>query len=496
MKILIIDDSRSVRGALRSTLEKKGYEVIEARDGQEGVALCRDSMPDLITMDVQMPNMDGFEAAAEIRKLEGGTVPPIIFVTGKDSMEDRERGFSLGAADFISKNTPTPWLEVGHVVDRILRFDHQFTGRSVLVFTPDQLTAMTVNTILNQKDMKVISVALAADVLPTAANINQEIDLVLLDLRGGISVVTGLIKSLRQKAGLGLIPFIILCQPEDRPNLLEFFRIGASDYITIPFAKEELLARVRGHLDRIAMVRELGMNVQELERLSKLRDEFLAVTSHDLKSPLTAILGCCQLLQLEQTITGTNRECLTNIFSSSQFMLQLINDIVEVGRNAAGNSEVEPIPLHLTPLLQFAISSQMLSAQQKGINLDTGKVTGEPMIAGDRNHLLRIFNNLLSNAVKFTLPGGTVTIAVQDHDGEVDIIIRDTGIGIPAAMLPSLFDQFSKTSRRGTAGEPGTGLGLSIVKQLVERHNGTIAVESEVEKGTTFRVCFPLYRST
>ncbi len=495
MRILVVDDSRAVRTCMRQKLEKLDYEVIEAANGQEAMRKTRQCRPDLITMDIDMPEMDGFAATAAIRTTEEGRRIPIVFVTGKDTLEDREKGFHLGAVEFISKASAAPWQEVACTVNRMLRCNRLPANFTALVAEDNEVTRMLICSILRHEGLRVIDAADGAEALDLAKKHRTEIDLVITDfvmpkLDGGQLCV-----ELRTKVGLRRTPIIFLSGVTERAMILNMFHAGATDYLMKPFTKEELLARIRVHMEQWELVKELNRTVGQLEHLNKLRDEFTAMATHDLKSPLNSVMGFTQILQRDPTLTASQLEMLGNIRDSSELMLSIIKDIVALGRIEAQPEADRPCPLPVAPLINVAVASLQQTAAAKDVLLDTffDDAVG-CAIDGNRNDFLRILNNLLTNAIKFTPSGGKVTLSLnlEEERKMVRLTVADTGIGIPPTMMAGLFDKFSKASRSGTRGEHGTGLGLAITRRLVEQHHGTISVTSTEGEGSCFRLTFPL----
>ncbi|MFZ5766664.1 MAG: response regulator [Thermodesulfobacteriota bacterium] len=496
MRVLVVDDSRSVRMALRSLLEKFGYEVAEARDGTEALAIGAETHPDCITMDVQMPGMDGFEATRRIRETGWGCRLPIIFVTSMDSLADREKGFALGATEFISKNTTTSWREVSLAVDRLIKTQGRFDGFTILVCGTNELRRRPVVECLRGQGGKVIEAESGAATINIVRAQWHHLDMIIAEWNLGDMRADLLCAEIRHKEGHRILPFIALIEADDRPHVLHFFSSGGTDYVVKPFAKEEFIARVGVHLETRALIKELRGNVEELERLSRMRDGFLAITSHDLKSPLTAILGSAELMLYDKTLTDKQRNWPQTIVNSSKFMLEIINDIVELGRNEALKESLPLEPLAVIPLISIAISTLQQQALSKGVFLEEEfNYDRNLIIRGDRTRFQRILNNLLSNALKFTPAGGTIRVSVSKTDTDLLLTVADSGIGIPTAMQAHLFDIYSKASRPGTNGERGTGLGMHITRQLVDQHNGTFALESAEGKGTVISLSFPLLKS-
>ncbi len=498
MRILVVDDSKSVVTALKITLEDQGYEVVTAANGRQAVEKFKECRPALVSLDVQMPEMDGFEACAAIRALEGREgreKTPVIFVTSKDTLADREQGFRLGASEFISKRSLAPWKEVGRAVDRILKSQTRLEGATVLVLADEEISMLLIRTWLRAYGAQVLEARESTEGLEMAASHVGEIDLVLADCLLPESTPHELLTALRQKIGMRHIPIIFLATVEQRDLILALFQAGATDYIVKPFVKEEFIARISTHLEIRQLVKALAGNVAEQERLNKRHDEFVAVSSHDLKSPLTSILGFADLLLADDGLSAKQLEWLAIIKSSTKFMAEIVNDIVELTRNEAHANEIELLPIPVDSLTRIAIVGMEQRARQKGVALELlNQTESEVTMTGDRNKFTRIINNLLTNAIKFTPRGGTVTVTIAKEDRHLAITVSDTGTGISAEILATLFDRFTKLSRPGTAGEPGTGLGMSITKQLVDLHHGTIRVESTPGQGTSFFLTFPLGR--
>lgn len=493
MKVLVIDDSRSVRLRLRSFLEEVGYEVSEARNGAEALTVGANFGPDCITMDVQMPEMDGFEATARIRETAWGRKVPIIFVTSMDSLADREKGFALGATEFISKNSTASWREVTLAIDRLLKTDGRLEGVTILVIGPNELQRLPVVECLRRQGGKILEADNAEGSIEILRNQGPHLDMVIADWTLADMRADALCLQIRQKEGYRILPFITLIEAGDRADVLHFFASGGTDYVVKPFAKEEFIARVGVHLETRALIRELRHDVDELESLSRMRDSFLAIASHDLKSPLSAIFSTTELILQGKNLQERDQDLLQMTMTATNFMLEIINDIVELGRNEEKKESLLNDLLPVIPCVKIAVSTLQQQALGKGVLLEVQYLyERDPVVRGNRNSFLRILNNLLSNALKFTAEGGSVRVTVDKKGNDLLITVADTGIGIPESMLPQLFDRYSKSSRTGTNGERGTGLGMSITKQLVDQHNGTIELKSAEGKGTVVRMSFPL----
>jgi signal transduction histidine kinase/CheY-like chemotaxis protein len=260
--------------------------------------------------------------------------------------------------------------------------------------------------------------------------------------------------------------------------------------------REQLLAREQA-------AREVA------EAANRIKDEFLAVVSHELRSPLNPILGWAKLLRTRQLDEQKTERALEVIERNAQMQSQLINDLLDVSRILRGKLNLETRPVDLVAIIQAAMETVRLAAEAKSIQIHTQLEPDVGLVSGNAGRLQQVIWNLLSNAVKFTSEGGQVGIRLTKlrgtRSGGVDqqqglavsdsaqITVTDTGKGIPAEFLPYVFDQFRQESSATTRRFGGLGLGLAIVRYLVELHGGTVQAESLGEgQGATFTVKLPL----
>jgi CheY-like chemotaxis protein/two-component sensor histidine kinase len=504
MKILVVDDSRMIRQTIRKELEDGGYEVIEAKNGLEGLArLATPSPPDLVTLDIEMPKLNGFDTCSKLRGERYSRFfshcpdnrMPVIFVTGNDTMEDRKRGFQLEAADFISK--PFPEGAILSAVNKVLKPAQLVQGMTALVVDDSGVARHIVCEYLRREGLAIIQAEDGLEALEILRKQADEINMVITDLNMPRMDGCQLARSIRGELNLTDLPVIFLTASADQSELLEVFKAGATDHLVKPFAKEELLARIMGHLERNRLNQNLRNMVNELTDLNQMKDNLLAVCSHDLRSPLNGILGFADLLLEKDYLESEDREGLTHIKSSGNVLLGLINDILDLSKAKAEQTELKMDPIALSQIIQTSVNSlgQMATGKSQTIRLQDQSEGA--VIMGNASGLGRVFNNLLSNAIKFTPENGTIHLNIEPGPwGKVQVKVVDTGIGIPEDKIPYLFDQFTSTSQSGTSGEVGTGLGMSIVKEILEKHGVPIEVESETGKGTCFTLTFPLTDET
>ncbi|MBD2024379.1 response regulator [Leptolyngbya sp. FACHB-711] len=230
----------------------------------------------------------------------------------------------------------------------------------------------------------------------------------------------------------------------------------------------------------------------EADRANRIKDEFLAVLSHELRSPLNPILGWAKLLQNGKLDAAKTQQALQTIERNAQLQSELIEDLLDVSRILQGKLNLNISPINLAPLIQAAMETVRLAAEAKLIKVEASLEPEVGLISGDSTRLQQVIWNLLSNAVKFTPKGGQISIRLEGSDSYAHITVSDTGQGIAPDFLPYVFEYFRQADATTTRKFGGLGLGLAIVRHLVELHGGTVAVESAgVGKGATFTARLP-----
>ena len=229
------------------------------------------------------------------------------------------------------------------------------------------------------------------------------------------------------------------------------------------------------------------------EAANRIKDEFLAIVSHELRSPLNPILGWSKLLRSRQLDPQKTERALEVIERNAQIQAQLINDLLDVSRILRGKLSLDIKPVNLVFTIQAAMETVRLAAEAKSIQINTQFASDVGQVAGDVGRLQQVVWNLLTNAVKFTSEGGRVDIQLESSASHAKITVCDTGKGIPSDFLPYVFEQFRQESSATTRRFGGLGLGLAIVRYLVELHGGTVYADSPGEgQGATFTVRLPL----
>lgn len=233
----------------------------------------------------------------------------------------------------------------------------------------------------------------------------------------------------------------------------------------------------------------------EAEAANRIKDEFLAVLSHELRSPLNPILGWAKLLQSREFDRVTLKKGLETIERNAKLQIQLIEDLLDVSRILRGKLILNMAPINLVSIIEAAMETVRLAAEAKTIQMRTMLDVTVGQVLGDSARLQQIVWNLLSNAVKFTPEGGQVEVRLEHINSQAQITVSDTGKGISADFLPYVFDYFRQADSTTTRQFGGLGLGLAIVRHLVELHGGTVWAESPGEgQGATFTLSLPLIK--
>lgn len=233
------------------------------------------------------------------------------------------------------------------------------------------------------------------------------------------------------------------------------------------------------------------------ESANRIKDEFLAVLSHELRSPLNPILGWAKLLQGGKLDAAKTAQALATIERNAKLQSELIEDLLDVSRILRGKLSLTISQVNLASIIQAAIETVRLAAEAKSIQLKTMLDPQVGMVCGDSTRLQQVVWNLVSNAVKFTPAGGQVTVQLEQRGDQAQITVSDTGKGIAPSFLPHVFDYFRQADSTTTRQFGGLGLGLAIVHHLAELHGGTVWAESPGEGlGATFTVQFPLLPMT
>ncbi|MBT3365744.1 MAG: transporter substrate-binding domain-containing protein [Nitrospina sp.] len=236
---------------------------------------------------------------------------------------------------------------------------------------------------------------------------------------------------------------------------------------------------------------EINKKNVELQELNELKNKFLGIAAHDLRNPLTSVMGFTDLILEMDLDEQEKRKYIVTINQVGGQMLNLINDLLDVSVIESGKFEMVLRPENLKEVIENRIQLINLIAQAKQIQIKA-ELDDVPAIELDTERISQVLDNLLSNAIKFSKSGTTILVSLNSSDNKINFYVRDEGPGIPEQELGKLFAPFEKLSNSPTGGEKSTGLGMAIVKKFIDGHKGQISVQSKVGEGTEFKVSLPI----
>ncbi|MBD0336264.1 MAG: response regulator, partial [Cyanobacteria bacterium Co-bin13] len=529
VNVLLVDDHPENLAALEAMLERPGQNLVKAHSGEEALRCLLNQDFAVILLDVQMPGIDGFETATLIRQRERSCHTPIIFLTAFHTGETSAfTGYALGAVDYLLKP-----IDPAILTSKVAVFVDLFKKTLEVQRQAAQLTL--INSELKRSEERFRSLSACSP-----------IGIFLTDTSGRCTYTN---PSCQAICGFRLednwkLGWSMFMHPEDRdrvlPDWLDFmhkgwaysteFRICPPDgqvrwvqVRTSPMLSDhgQLLGQV-GTIEDISerkqaeaiheqIIREQAAR-QQAEAANRMKDEFLMLVSHELRTPLNATLGWSRLLLTRELDEETVTRALETINRNACSQAKLIEDLLDVSKLMQGKLRLSICPVNLTKLLGFVLETVQPLLEAKSIQVETRLDPMASKVLGDPERLQQIMLNLLSNAIKFTAEGGRIEVglavvkaearepagdqgggAVEGSENFAQLMVTDTGIGIPAEFLPHVFDRFRQADSTTTRVYGGLGLGLAIAYHLVELHGGQIHAYSKGEGlGSTFTVHLPL----
>jgi PAS domain S-box-containing protein len=489
IRILAVDDNPSALYATSRVLRSAGYEVIEASTG--GAALAAAGNVDLVVLDVNLPDIDGFEVCRRLRARHDTADLPVLHLSATFvQSSDFTLGFEAGADSYLTRPVEAPVLlatvrtllfarnadvlrrgldakmrTMFHlapvaiaILDSSLKYESVNPAYSRLTgFLSDELIGKPLDSHLASR--------VAELHLPTAG-------------AGGSQPWTGHLDFKRKDGSIAEIEWQITKESFTGVSILVATDI--TDQVRAQNARESLLASERAARS-------------EAERSNRLKEEFLATLSHELRNPLNAILGWSTVLGRQQGLPPAVMQGLQAIERNSKIQAQMIADLLDYAGITFGKMRLSAESIDPYPVVRAAIDVVSSAAHTAGVQIRAAFGDEPVWIAADSSRLHQIVWNLLSNAVKFSERGGIVEVNAAREGDTFRLTVADNGRGIEPDFLPRIFERFSQQEATTTRSHGGLGLGLAIVKQLTELHGGSIRAESAgKQRGATFTVTLPL----
>ena len=476
--VLVTDDDEAGRYSLVHPLRQAGFRVAEAASGRETLRLAADLHPDAVVLDINLPDIDGRDVCKELKARPDTATTPIVQVSATNrSDEDWASALDRGADVFLPQPVPPPVLIA--TLNALLR------TREAERRLEETLHSITDAYVALDDDWRFVAMNRRAEEI-----FGFSVDQVRGSVWGGHANPSREIVDQYEKARREGHPVHFEARS---PVLDRWFEIHAyprpgrfdvymKDITDRKRADEELSQ---------SYVRERELRAQA-EAAGRAKDEFLAVLSHELRTPMNAILGWLTILRSRATSTDLAAKAMEVIHRNVMSQNQLIVDLLDVSRIVSGKLVVETIPLDPAEPIFAALETVRPAAEAKGVKVQAHVPAGLT-VAADPGRLHQIVSNLVANSVKFTPAGGSVTVTLT-RDGDMAlVVVEDTGEGIDATFLPHVFERFRQADASHTRRYRGLGLGLAIAHYLTQEHHGTRTADSPGPGlGSTFKGRLPL----
>lgn len=507
-KILAADDSPMVLAILARALKAEGYEVLRAEDGIQAVQRAYSEPPDLIFLDIFMPRMNGYQACRLLKSDPAMRDIPIIILSGSESRGDAFWSLETGANEFMQKPFDPPAL-LAKVAD-LLR-DRPAAGArpasqelgpedilsKVSALMDRELYNATVQrielkTILNNLSDGILSVDTDGRITAVNPALTRMVGRREADLVGRTCV-----EALGEPAGADAFALCVdvLSGEVDQERDSELHsRNGEVTPVSISAA---LLHDHLGKPVGCACVLQDITRRKQIEALSRLKDDLTHMIVHDLRTPLTSLIGGLQTMDVLGELNQDQETFLDMAVSGGVTLLEMINDLLDISKMEEGSLQLHYWDVALDTLVERSGLQVSQLAAQRQLTLRTEIDPTLPTLWADGEKLQRTVVNLLGNAIKFTPSGGSVTITARHAHLENGapaalVSVADTGEGIPREAFERIFEKFGQVENRKAGNRMSTGLGLTFCKMIAEAHGGRIWVESELGNGSTFSFTIPL----
>lgn len=348
--------------------------------------------------------------------------------------------------------------------------------------------------IIEKEDREIISASSGNEALKLARK--HEFALVITDVQMPEMNGFEFVEIFRSKKDTQNVPVIFATAiNKEKKYVIKGYSEGAVDYLYKPLDPDIVSAKVDIFVTLHNQKRALELQYQELDTLNKLKNKFLGIAAHDIRNPLAIIefYSKSLLKELGPILNDSSKiQELENIFVSTKFAQNLVNDFLDISKMESGNIELEEEMIDVRYFLESNIQFNQIFANKKNINL-VGEIKLKDLkTAFDKNKMNQVLNNLITNAIKFSHEGTSIHLKAQQKGNQLLLSLQDEGQGIPENEITHLFDPFAKTSVKSTAGEKSTGLGLMIVKKIVDAHKGEITVTTKVGVGSCFNIELPI----
>jgi two-component system phosphate regulon sensor histidine kinase PhoR len=486
VRILVIDDEKVIREGVQRALSQEGFEIAKAEDGEKGIALLTEQTFDIVLTDLMMPGLDGFAVLEWIR-----TNRPhiqVIVITGFATVSKAVSAMKQGAFDFVGKPFTPDYIRV--VVNRAVeKIKMQAETERLREEKNRGLVAID----QSQSRLKTVFSAMVDAVLITDAQgivvLHNPAAIKMLEIQTDPVIGKPLAASIRDQTAVAMVREAI----SKSVVVIREFAPGSISRMYLR-AYCSPVTNVAGEV--IGSVTTFA-DISTQKEIDRMKSQFVAMVAHELKAPLASVEQMIYALQVgcEHEAANKCHALHQRMTTRTKDLLGLIENLLNLAKLESGAVVFNLEPVKGEDIIKHVLEIATPQAEGKKISLHYQPCEEEWWFKVDYDHLRTAVMNIVSNAIKYTPEGGQVTISTSTENGFVNLTVRDSGIGISESDLPHIFDRFFRVKGKATRHITGSGLGLALVKEVVEAHQGYIEVSSELEKGTTFSLSFPLVQS-
>ncbi|MCB5197196.1 ATP-binding response regulator [Deefgea salmonis] len=464
--VLVVDDFAITRRLICKTVKNLGFKTLQASGGAEALRVFKAEQPDIVLLDLLMPEIDGFAVTRAIKSIEGERWTPVVVISGLEGDAHLLKALQAQADDFLHK--PISAEILGHKLNNLARVLNLQKQHSALLTRSRAITENNFDGILVvDPQQRVQGINFRCEQLFHAKR-EQLIGRSLSELLPKLQ--------LNDALEAGLHSQVLLTQGLDGSELpvevgVTFFYQDNALY---------LLATVR--------------DISERQRVDQLKQQFIATLSHELRTPLTSIIGALKMLHGTQAaqFNATSTQLIEMADRNAGRLLKMVNELLDINRSASGSLQLDLQWYLLSELLAEALLTHAGYAAQHQVNIELALAPeiSNAQLQTDHHRLMQILGNLISNACKFSPKAASVTVRAYINDAQLILEVEDQGCGIPVDFQPRLFTPFSQAEAGDARIRGGSGLGLAITKQLIEAMSGQINYRTS-ELGTCFKLTFP-----
>lgn len=499
-KILLVEDDEIDQMAFKRMVTKNNlnYNVTVVPSVSKTKEALDDKAFDLVIADYNLTDGTAFDVMDLITDI------PVIFATGAGNEEIAIKAMRAGAHDYLIKDHGRKYLEViPMVIDKAVKHDQAEKKLTQYHDNLENLVAERTDELIKEKELLGTTLSSMSD-----AVIAMDTDKKIILFNRIAETMTAL--KFKEVAGKNAEDILRIVDEKTREPVTDIFNIDAEPDSEKIENRECAIIDINENISPVALSVStikhddgtiMGMvlvlrNVTKERKVEQMKTGFVSSVSHELRTPLTSIKAFTATILRDPNMSDETRtEFLHIIDEESNRLANLIEDLLEVSRIESGTVNTEFKAVDITELMNQVLPPLEPLAEKKNISIEKNFADELPELTADADKLKSVITNLVNNAIKFTPDGGKIIVKTEPKDDQLVISISDNGMGIPKDDVDKVFERFHRVHRPGTEIQ-GTGLGLSIVKNIVEMHEGTIELQSQVDKGTTFTIYLPLAAAT